>query len=257
MRFACLGSGSAGNAVLVEQGATRLLVDCGFSLRETGERLARIGLEIDALDGILLTHEHRDHLAGIGAVARRFGLPVWASRGTFAAAQQAGVGELPDRRVLRHEETVQIGELAVTPIPVPHDAREPCQFRFEDGTHRAALLTDIGSITPHVRAQLDGCDALLVECNHDRRMLQEGPYSAALKARVGGPWGHLDNTATARLLREIDTSKLQFFVALHLSETNNDPGIVAELLDEVLDGSSAWSRIADQQNGFEWCETNT
>ena len=188
MRFASLGSGSRGNATLVEAGHTRLLVDCGYGLRELEHRLDALGLCAEALSAVLVTHEHADHVRGVGPLARRYGIPVWTSSGT---ARAAALGDLPSLQAFAsHGGAFRIGELDVEPFAVPHDAREPCQFVFAAGERRLGVLTDAGRITPHIVASLRGVDALVLECNHDEAMLRTGSYAAFLKTRIAGARGH-------------------------------------------------------------------
>jgi phosphoribosyl 1,2-cyclic phosphodiesterase len=252
MRFASLGSGSRGNALVIEHAGTRLLIDCGFSLKETRARLARLGLDGEQLDGIVLTHEHGDHCGGVWTAARAWTLPVWLTPGTYQQCRN-GSGEVSGVQLINSHEPFAVGDLQITPYPVPHDAREPCQFVFSDGDVRVGLLTDAGSVTAHIRAVLSGCDALMLECNYDRDMLRNGPYSAALKSRVGGPYGHLDNADAAALLSELDTSRLQHILAMHLSETNNTPEAVRGVLREALGGHGPIG-VAGQESGSDWHE---
>lgn len=251
MRFACLGSGSAGNALVVEAGSTRVLLDCGFGLRETLRRLARLRLSPGDVCAILVTHEHADHIGGVLAFARRHGLPVWLSPGTHAwLAEQGGLPE--EIHLFDPHHPFAVGDLLVEPFPVPHDAREPVQFSFSDGAHRLGVLTDTGSVTPHIRAMLSGCHALVLECNHDPKMLAEGPYPPSLKQRVGGPFGHLSNAAAAELLARLDTGRLRHVIAAHLSAKNNTPALARVALAHALACSESWIGIADQETGFSW-----
>jgi len=251
VKFASLGSGSKGNALLVWHEQTCVMVDCGFSMREAEQRLAQLAISAEALTGILLTHEHGDHIRGAGALARKYDLPVWATRGTAA---HLTLGKLPDLRYIDVHQNFAIAGLEVQPFPVPHDAREPCQYVFSDGQTRLGILTDTGSITNHICERLSGCDALVLECNHDSEMLAAGPYPASLKQRVGGQLGHLSNSQAADLLAEIDTSTLQHLVAAHLSEQNNSRPAVRQALSEVLGCELDWIGIADQDAGFDWLE---
>jgi phosphoribosyl 1,2-cyclic phosphodiesterase len=228
MRFASLGSGSRGNATLVEAGQTRLLVDCGFPLRELERRLDVLGLCAPALTAILVTHEHTDHVRGVGPLARRHRIPVWSSAGT---ARAAALGDLPSVGVFAsHAGAFAIGDVAIEPYAVPHDAREPCQFVFSAEGRRLGVLTDAGRVTPHIVASLHGVDALLLECNHDTDMLARGPYPPPLRARIGGPLGHLSNAQAAALLERLDHGRLSHVVAGHLSEQNNHPELAARAL---------------------------
>lgn len=253
MRFALLGSGSRGNATLVEEGKTRLLIDCGFSVREFERRMARLECSPDSLTGILVTHEHHDHLAGVGALARKYRLPVWLTAGTEAAGRKR-LGELPRREILNCHCEFEIDDLQLQPFPVPHDAREPCQFVFANGDKRLGLLTDTGRTTQHIEQQLDRCDALILESNHDMQMLADGPYPPSLQARVGGNLGHLSNGQAADILKRIDSSGLQHLIAAHLSEKNNRPELAVTALSMALDCAPNWITLADQEGGLDWRE---
>lgn len=253
MRFACLGSGSEGNALVVEAGDTRILLDCGFGLRETATRLGRLGLVPGELDAIIVTHEHSDHIGGVMRLAARYALPVWVSHGTHAYL--ANLNQVPtDCHLFDSHSPFAIGALSVHPFPVPHDAREPTQFVFGDGRVRLGVLTDTGCTTPHIQAMLSGCEALVLECNHDAAMLANGPYPPALKRRVAGNYGHLDNAAAAELLRALDTARLQHIIAAHLSRKNNTPRLAREALAAALGCEQEWIGLADQDTGFGWRE---
>ena len=253
MRFASLGSGSRGNALLVDAGDTKLLLDCGFSLRSTVERLARLSVEVGDISGIVVTHEHGDHIAGVFSLANRYSLPVYLSHGTLLAAPR-GKSVPSELRLIDSHSPFAVGALEVHPYPVPHDAREPVQYVFSDGVHRLGVLTDCGSITPHVVDVLQACDALVLECNHDREMLAQSSYPAMLKRRVGGGYGHLENGEAADLLQRIGTGRLQHIVAAHLSEQNNLPQLAQRALAAVLSCREEWVGVADQQAGFAWRE---
>ena len=253
MRFASIGSGSRGNATLISHKDTTLLVDCGFSARETEKRLQRLQLEANKLTAIVLTHEHADHINGVRVLARKHNLPVYATAGT-AAHLAADVMDLVTE--FSSHEMFSVGDIEIQPFPVPHDAREPSQFVFHNGQHKLGLLTDVGSITPVIEEHLTGCDALLLEANHDRDMLDQGDYPEHLKYRVSGRLGHLNNVQSAKLLEKIDTSRLQHIVAMHLSEKNNSPNIVRPLFAQALDCDQSWIAIAQQDTGFDWRELN-
>lgn len=252
MRFASLGSGSAGNATIVEAGETRLLLDCGFSVKETVQRLARLGLQPEQLSGILVTHEHDDHARGVFKLAARYQVPVWLTHGTWVMCQRYLPAQSPVLRVIDAHSPFSIGEIEVRPFPVPHDAREPAQFVFGDGAAKLGVLTDVGSLTPHIVAMLQACDGLLLECNHDLDMLRTGPYAQSLKKRVGGWLGHLDNQTSASLLQQLDCSRLKHLVAAHLSEKNNTPELARQALSQVLSCSPEWVGIASQHAGLDW-----
>ncbi|MHB9117940.1 MAG: MBL fold metallo-hydrolase [Burkholderiales bacterium] len=252
MRFASLGSGSGGNGLVVEAGNTRVLLDCGFGLRDTERRLVRLQLEAKQLSGILLTHEHADHADGAFRLARKHALPVWLSHGTLAALQ-ARMEKIPlALHPVDSQQRFAIKDLEIDPYPVPHDAREPVQFVFGDGAHRLGVLTDAGCATPHMTTMLSGCHGLVLECNHDSEMLRNGSYPAALKRRVASRLGHLSNDAAAELLKSLDNRKLQHIVAAHLSEQNNRPELAQQALGRALNCDSEWVMLADQENGFGW-----
>jgi phosphoribosyl 1,2-cyclic phosphodiesterase len=252
VRFASLGSGSAGNATLVEAGETRLLLDCGFSVKETVQRLGRLGLQPEQLTGILITHEHDDHARGAFKLAARYQVPVWLTHGTYMMCQRYLPSQSVSVNIIDAHTTFALEEIEVSPYPVPHDAREPAQFVFGDGVRKFGVLTDVGSVTPHIVAMLQGCDGLLLECNHDLEMLRTGPYAYSLKKRVGGWLGHLDNQTSAQLLAQLDNSKLKHLVAAHLSEKNNTPALAKQALSEVLQCEADWVQIASQEQGLDW-----
>ncbi len=253
MRFASLGSGSAGNCMVIEKAQTRLLLDCGFSVSEVIKRLQRLGLEPQEISGILVTHEHDDHAKGAFRFAAKFGVPVWLSHGTFRMTQRF----LPEDacvslNVIDSHTIFHIEQLEVTPYPVPHDAREPTQFTFTDGDHKLGVLTDAGSSTLHIEQVLNHCDALVLECNHDLQMLENGPYAWPLKKRVGSRLGHLDNGGAAALLAKLDNSRLKHVIAAHLSAKNNTQELAKKALSQVLSCEMDWIGIADQMEGFAW-----
>jgi phosphoribosyl 1,2-cyclic phosphodiesterase len=253
MRFACLGSGSRGNALVVERGRTRLMLDCGYPARETERRLARLGLAPADLAGILVTHEHSDHTAGACKFARKHGLPLWLTHGTLKGIPGDASG-LPQVTIIDSHSPFSVGDLQLLPFPVPHDAREPAHFVFTDGARRLGVLTDTGASTSHIEAMLSGCDALVLECNHDLDLLMKGEYPQALKARVAGRYGHLDNDSSAGLLAAIDRSRLQHLIAAHLSQQNNRPELARAALAQVMGCAPGWIGVADQDDGFAWRE---
>ena len=253
MRFASLGSGSQGNGLVVEVGASRVLLDCGFALSDTVERLARLGIEPSQLDAIIVTHEHDDHVGGVGRLAREYDVPVWVTHGTLRAAERilAGVERV---HAIASYMRFAVADIEVLPYAVPHDAREPAQFVFSDGEHRLGVLTDAGSLTPHIEAALSGCHALVLECNHDVDMLHAGSYPETVKRRIAGRYGHLDNASAARLLCALDTHRLQHVIAAHLSQQNNLPELARTALGGALGCDPEWVGVATQEHGFDWRE---
>ena len=255
MRFCCLGSGSEGNGLLVEADGTRVLLDCGFGIRDTVARLARLGVAPESIEAIIVTHEHNDHIGGVAVFAARYNTPVWLTFGTLSAVAERFAG-LPRVRGFDSHDSFAIGGVEVRPFAVPHDAREPVQFVCSDGLWRLGVVTDLGVSTHHVEASLSGCDALVLECNHDIDMLANGDYPFSLKQRIAGKFGHLDNVAAAGLLSRLDNSRLKHLFAAHLSRQNNRPELARAALAGALGCAPEWIGIADQDAGFAWREFN-
>jgi phosphoribosyl 1,2-cyclic phosphodiesterase len=250
VQFASLGSGSKGNATLVRAGETLVMIDCGFSVRETVRRMARLQVEPQQLEAILVTHEHSDHCSGVAALSRKFQIPVYLTHGTYGTGRCDGSYE---QRLFNCEDTLAIGDFLVKAVAVPHDAAEPCQYRLSWADYTLGILTDLGSITPHVIDNFRNCHSLLLEFNHDLPMLLDGPYPDYLKRRVGGDWGHLNNQQAAELLRQIEGARLRHLVVAHISEKNNSRAqaehallSVMETLDSVI--------FAEQASGFGWLD---
>jgi phosphoribosyl 1,2-cyclic phosphodiesterase len=256
VRFASLGSGSQGNALIAEADGTRVMLDCGFSVRETVLRLARIGLAPSDLSGIIVTHEHADHGDGVFPLAGRFGIPVWLTHGTLAAIREekSDVDLGCTVNLIDSAGAFGIGGVQVRPFTVPHDAREPVQYVLSDGVHRLGVLTDTGCTTAHIESSLSGCDALVLECNHDLELLMNGEYPPSLKARIAGRHGHLDNAASAALLASLDRSRLKHVIAAHLSQKNNTPDLARAALAAVLGCRPEAVPVASQDEGFGWRE---
>jgi len=251
MRLASLGSGSKGNATLVHGRDGCLLIDCGFSLRQFEQRLARLDIGVAEIRAILVTHEHSDHGSGVARVAERYDLPVLATVGTARRL------ELERFEVIRGEDEFDLAGLRVRAVTVPHDAAEPVQFVFEDQASgsRLGVLTDTGHVTEHMVEVYAELDALMLEFNYDGQMLENGPYPYHLKQRIAGRHGHLSNRQSLDLLQRIDRQRLRRLVAAHLSEKNNAPAIVAGLLDDdSLVARDCRSHIACQQQGFDWID---
>lgn len=249
--MASLGSGSRGNATLLQADESCVLVDCGFTLREIQRRASQRDFDLADLDAILVTHEHSDHSSGVAALARHCDIPVYLTHGTLASGR---VANCPQVRTFNGDTQLHIGAFKVHAVTVPHDAREPVQYCFEYADQRAGVLTDLGSVTSHVRNAFDDCDLLLLEFNHDRRLLADGPYPISLKRRVGGDWGHLSNTQAAELLGQLNLSRLKHLAIAHISEKNNSrESVETQLreLDPALLDRTVWATQAD---GFDWIE---
>lgn len=266
LRFKNLGSGSAGNATLVEassgRNTSRLLIDCGLNQKTLLARLALAGVAAEQIDAVFITHEHSDHIGSAGQFARRFQTPLWMSQGTFDVCFEKTSGSLfePARkaepadwfRCAKDAQTIDLGELQITPFTVPHDAREPLQLRCTDGASHLGVLTDLGHATPHVLEHLNGCDALLLECNHDAEMLLGGRYPPFLKNRVGGQFGHLSNAQSAGIAASLNHPRLKHVVAAHLSRQNNRPHLARAALSGALQRTPADIAVADQFLGSDW-----
>lgn len=253
LRFKSLGSGSTGNATLIEAGGQAglsMLVDCGLGIRQLSSRLAQAGLDDSDIDAIFITHEHSDHIGCARQFARRHGVPVWMSMGTWTALDK------PDfegwLRIAQDGVAIDLGGLQLTPFTVPHDAREPLQLTCTDGAVKLGILTDLGHATAHVLGHLQLCDALVLESNHDSGMLEASSYPFFLKQRVGGQFGHLSNNAAAEIARAVCHPGLKHLVAAHLSQQNNRPALAQELLSQALGCRSADIVVADAGSGTPW-----
>src|SRR3990167_5654880 len=254
LRFKNLGSGSSGNATVVQARSTtsitHLLVDCGLGIRHLDRRLGQAGMLAEQIDAIFITHEHGDHIGCARQLALRERIPVWMSHGTYTAIGEPDFDGL--LRIACDSQPIEVGALQVLPFTVPHDAREPLQLTCTDGDERLGILTDLGHATSHVLAQLAGCGSLLLECTHDREMLAASSYPPFLKRRVGGAYGHLANGAAAEIARAVHASGLRQVVAAHLSEQNNRPDLARRALAEALGCSEADIHVADQGAGSGW-----
>ncbi len=248
--FASLGSGSRGNGTLVDLGGELILVDCGFPLKQTERRLARLDVAPGDISAILVTHEHSDHCAGVAALAHRYRIPVHASYGTLKAVREQIHGTVFDSHG-----PFAIGAVTVHPVIVPHDAREPTQFCFEHDGVRLGVVSDLGHVTPHVCEQYAGCQGLMMESNHDLPMLLGGSYPEPLKRRVAGRLGHLSNTQAADLLNKVAHPDLHVVIG-HVSEQNNHP----DCLDATFSPFREQVRqlqFATQNEGFGWIDVDT
>jgi phosphoribosyl 1,2-cyclic phosphodiesterase len=255
IRFKSLGSGSSGNATVVQarSGAqlAHLLIDCGLGIRELDKRLRAAGMLADQIDAVFITHEHGDHIGCARALVLRERIPVYMSEGTYAAIGQPDFEGL--LRLCCDGLAFEVGALQVRPFTVPHDAREPLQLTCTDGDRRLGVLTDLGHVTSHVTQELTGCATLLLECNHDEEMLRTSSYPAFLKRRVGGPYGHLANNAAAALAQALlAAGQLRQVVAGHLSEQNNRPELARAALAQALACGLDDVHVADGPSGSGW-----
>jgi phosphoribosyl 1,2-cyclic phosphodiesterase len=233
LRFRVLGSGSGGNASLVEASGTRLLLDAGLGPRELLERLQSAGVDPAALAGIFLSHEHGDHAKGAASFSRKWGVPLFGTRGTYAALG-LGALDIACYRVIRAGESVQLGELSVQAVGVPHDAAEPVAFVVTSGRACLGHATDLGHFSRPVVDAFRDCDALLVESNYDPEMLRGGPYPWSLKERILSSVGHLSNGDVARYLTSGLSPACQRLVLAHVSQNNNHPELVRMSAEAAL-----------------------
>ena len=253
MRFCSLGSGSAGNSFVVQDDKTTLLVDCGFGLNETVTRLNRYDIKPEKLNAILLTHEHEDHIKGAFSFSNKYKVPIHLSHGTFKMCKKR-INDKYDINfnIISGSKSFMINDIEVTPIPVPHDAREPFQFMFESNFKSIAIITDLGFITKHLIKTLKEINALVIEFNHDKNMLIDSDYPQSLKDRVSGMYGHLENMESIKLLKSINCKSIKWIAAAHLSEKNNDKKLVKQLIaDATLKGDES-IKVIDQMNGIDW-----
>lgn len=253
LRFKSLGSGSGGNATLVEASGLlpfRLLVDCGLGIRQLALRLAQADLLLEDIHAVFITHEHGDHIGCAHALALRYRIPVWMSQGTHSAIGSPDFDGL--LHTARDGKAIDLGGLQLMPFTVPHDAREPLQLSCTDGASKLGILTDLGHATAHVRAHLQTCHALLLEANHDTELLSQSVYPAFLKRRVGGDYGHLSNAAAAAIACAVAHSGLKHLVAAHLSAKNNRPELARNELSNALGCKPDDIVVADPASGTPW-----
>ena len=255
LRFKSLGSGSSGNATLVQSAGASLsnvLIDCGFGLKQMVQRLEKSGVLPEQLDAIFITHEHGDHTGCVQALSNQYKIPVWMSGGTASAMGFDDTSSL--LRTASDGDVIALNGLQLTAFTVPHDARQPLQLTCTDGASKLGVLTDLGHATAHVLNHLQGCHALVLECNHDAGMLAASVYPPFLKVRIGGDYGHLANSQSAQIARHVLHSGLKHVVAAHLSQQNNLPDVVKATLAEALSCQSDDIIIATQADGFAWLD---
>ena len=255
LRFRSLGSGSSGNSTLVEALGLlpfRMLIDCGLGIRQLSLRLGEAGLLPGDIHAIFITHDHGDHIGCALTLALRYRIPVWMSHGTYLAIGSPDFDGL--LHIARDGKAIDLGGLQLMPFTVPHDAREPLQLSCTDGSAKLGILTDLGHATPHVMTHLQGCDALLLECNHDTELLSQSIYPPFLKRRVGGQYGHLSNQAAADIARALTHSSFTHLVAAHLSVQNNRPDLVQEVISRALGCNSSDIVVAGASSGTPWLQ---
>ena len=259
LRVGVLGSGSGGNAVVIESGKHRLLLDAGFSVREIVKRMRHLGFDPLGIEALVVTHEHQDHCKGADGFAKKFKVPVYATEGTLAGIR---LREEVARSVvlIRSGEPREVAGFQIEPFMLPHDAREPVGFVVEDPLgRRVGLVADLGCRTSLAWGRLHDLDVLILETNHDLDMLRNGPYPWSLKQRVAGRHGHLSNREAAEGLPELINDRLRWVVLYHLSRTNNLPALAAAAIGEALDRERCPAQLAvtDQNHPTPWLEVTS
>ena len=250
MRFSILGSGSRGNSVFIESGKTGILIDAGFSGKVIDARLQSIRREIKDIKAVCLTHEHNDHISGAGVIARKYKIPIYANPGTMRAGEKI-LGQVTARREFNTGDQWQIDDLLIRSFRISHDTVDPVGYIISDGTSSIGYCTDTGKVTHLMRQRLHGCNALILECNHNLEMLKNGPYPLPLQQRVRSNMGHLCNEDAAACLADLIGSHLHIAILAHLSETNNTPLLAKEAVTAAV---AQWGEtslfVATQENAL-------
>ncbi len=245
IRFSLLGSGSSGNAIIVATSDTKILIDSGLSFKQLELRLKSVGETLDGLEAIFLTHEHGDHVKGVGVLARRTKVPVFMSGGTFANLPK-GVGEIPHVECFKSGATLSVGGMTLTSFDVVHDAADPVSYVVRSGGCQLGIASDLGKVTHLVRQRLQGSNALVLESNYCPEMLRHSPYPAAVVQRIGSSQGHLSNPQMNSLLADLLHDELQLVVAVHISQENNTVEKAREMAARVLRSHHAELHVAEQ-----------
>lgn len=238
MRFVSIASGSSGNCIYAGTDNTHILIDAGISAKKIEKGLFEVGLKPGELSGICITHEHSDHIKGLGVLARKYGIPIYATEGTLAEIRNVkSLGEYPEEllKPLRPDVKMIVGELDILPFHIDHDAADPVAYRVQSGNKSVAVATDLGHFNQYTIDHLLDLDAVLLESNHDLRMLQSGPYPYYLKRRIMGNFGHLSNENAGRLLNCILNDKMKYVLLGHLSKENNLPELAFETVRLEVD----------------------
>ncbi len=238
MQFAAIASGSSGNCVYAANDDTHVLIDAGISTKRIETSIADFGVNGHDIDAMLITHEHADHIQGIGVWSRKYHIPIYATRGTLEEIRRAkSTGDIDESlfHVIRPGEPFRIHNMTILPFSMPHDARDPVSFRLEDGHCRVGTVTDLGYFNDAIVETLRNCDLLYVESNHDRRMLETGRYPYALKCRISGNYGHLCNEESGQLIGKLLSSKLKQVILAHLSKENNFPELALSAVQNELE----------------------
>ncbi len=247
LKFSVLSSGSGGNSVYIEADGKRILIDAGLSEKKLSQRMAHIDRSLNGLDAVFATHEHSDHIRGMGPLLRRHQLPLYTTEGTYNRARHS-LGTLPSFNRIRAGQPVEFGELVVEPYATPHDAEESVAFVIHFRGLRLGLATDLGKVTAEAKSKLQKLDALLIESNHDVEMLDAGPYPWVTKKRIKSDVGHLSNEACGEMLSSVKHSGLRLIVLMHMSETNNHPELARITARQALGQDDSTEMIIAEQN---------
>ena len=247
MRYASLGSGSRGNATLVESASSCVMIDCGFNHKQTLLRLQRLGKTPEDITAICLTHEHGDHIAGVKLFAKRYGTPVYMTRGTASALE-----EVQSQVRIQAGDLMNFGELDITSVAVSHDAKEPCQYVIKEHNKRLGVLTDIGYACEAVLDAYQSCDALILEANYDDEQLENGDYPESVKERIAGDRGHLSNRQSLDLLKELEFENIHALAIAHVSEKNNHREAIKSLFRQHFGEQVEKMDFVCQQQGMAW-----
>lgn len=234
MKFSVLGGGSKGNSLFVSQGKNSILVDSGFSVKETTRRLEKIGASLESIRAVFVTHEHSDHVNGIGVISRRLKIPIYMTNGTYQALPDR-IGKLHRTNIILPGQKVDLFGLVIKSFPTSHDAADSVGYRITGEKGSIGYATDLGVVTNLVKDRLMNCDYLVIEANHDFKMLMTGPYPPELKTRVNGSRGHLSNTSCASFLKEILSPVTKGVILSHLSEENNRPDLAKSVVNDIIE----------------------
>ena len=246
LQFSLLGSGSGGNAILVVSDHTKILIDNGLSFKKLNEHVTEIGQSLDGLDAVLVTHEHSDHVLGVGIIARKLNVPIYLTRATHERLPDR-IGEIPQVKFFDSGDMLAIGDLEITSFSVSHDAADPVSFTVRANGVKLGFATDLGHSSQLVKRRLDGCHALILESNYCPEMLRKGDYPPQIQQRIRSRQGHLSNQAMSSLLHALLHNALQKVVLVHISENNNTPELVRSIADGVIRDHPAELFLATQE----------
>lgn len=237
MKLTTLASGSSGNAIYIGDDGTNILIDCGLTGKKTTAALNQMGVDPEKLDGIIVTHEHQDHVKGIGVMSRKYDLPIYTTEKTWAALE-GQIGELAEKnkKVLELNKSLELGEIKLEAFSTSHDAVDPIGLTAFKGTEKIGIATDTGRVTAGMNKHFAHCNLMLMEANHDDQMLQKGPYPPHLKKRIKSEDGHLSNNVAGKALAKWIGGNTQQVILAHLSQENNVPYLARKTVEDILIG---------------------